>query len=225
MNPKVNQKLKAVSTATRALERAHKGAGRIAIRNARRSLWARVRAFQEECDVQYRLPDKEPPPSQLTLDGQAKRMTASGFDRAVGAPAWWIRNLGPHHSERESSRYFQKLSEIVSAACAQDGVPIPRVEAAHLGVANIVGSGVIGLKDLSFGGFVRAVAKWIMHNQGLLHFRDKRRPGSKSAYPPWSPKTRGEADRYTEDMIQRVNLKMAEVLRLTGYAEKEQAAA
>ncbi len=217
MNKKVNDKIRAVISATRALEKAHDGAGRIAIRNARRSLWARVRAFQEECDVQFKLPEKEISQAKLTWEGKAQRMTALGFDREVIEPEWWLRNLKTDPDLREApqtiiDRHFQELASIVAKSCAEYGVPVPMIEPDQVGALNLGGSGHLGIKDATFANFLRSLAKWILWQQGELKFRKKRRSGGRN---PRSKKA-SEKDLFTKNGTAEVNVRMVEILKLTG---------
>lgn len=216
INGIVNDKLKAVSRAVRDLDRASKTLGRIGIRNARRSLWARIRALQEECDVQYTLPKKkiEPP----SLEEKARRMTTAGFDREFAYPSWWLKSVAGQ-SEQAVDRYFKGLAQIVASVCAHEEIPVPRLEASQLGLLNLPGSGVLGLKELTFAGLFRQLAKWSLFHRQQLAYRSKRRPGQK--HPPTSVRTLKDAERYTDETNVDVNLKMIELLKLTSYLPQE----
>lgn len=225
MNPKVTEKIKAILSATRTLERASESAGRIAIRNARRSLWARVRAFQEECDVQFSLPVKSPPASHMTWEGKAQRMTVAGFDREIAYPTWWIQDLRSHAFEQDKPRvahFFERLGAMVSKSCAEYGVPPPMIEPEQVGALNLAGSGHLGIKGSTFSNFIRALSKWILWQQGELEFRKKKRTGSR--HRPRSQKAT-DKDQLTKNGIADVNAKMVEILRLNGFIETEKSEA
>jgi hypothetical protein len=210
VNGKVSQKLKAVIKAARWLDNAHQQAGRIAVRNARRSLWARIRALQEECEVQYALPDKEPPAAHLTWEGKAERMTALGFDREIIPPPVWLKTLKNQPGDAVDL-HLALISQMVVSSCAEYGVPVPHIEPDQVAALNLGGSGHLGIKDATFANVLRSLAKWIMWQQSELKFRRKRRSGGKN---PRSKKA-SDRDQFTKTGIAAVNIRMLEILKLT----------
>lgn len=236
MNGKVEDKLKAVTQAVRDLDKAHAQLGRIAIRNARRSLWARINAMKEECDAQYVLPPKEKPKSHFTLRGMAQRMTAVGFDSnfpwyAIEWPTDPVSEgaLAPQFRGAASiakadpkvlGDWILKLSHIAVNSCAHFGVPPCSLDATQISALNLEGSGRLGLRGITQPGFLRQLSKWILFQQGELKIRKKRRKltRGKRAGQLGKPKP----TETTKDGTFDVNLMMIEIAKLNGLLTEEQ---
>lgn len=240
MNGKVEDKLKAVTQAVRDLDKAHAQLGRIAIRNARRSLWARIKAMKEECDAQYVLPLKPKPDSYMSLDGMARRMTAIGFNSNFPwYPIEWPTDpkteggLSPEFRGAASisgsidthklSEWINKLAMVVSNSCAHYGVPPCSLDATQVAALNFEGSGKLGLRGITQPQFLRQLAKWILFQQGELKQRKKRvkiQRGKKAGR--LRPPKPGET---TDEGTYEVNLLMIEIAKLNGLLKAEEAAA
>jgi|CXWL01.1.fsa_nt_gi hypothetical protein len=79
----VEEKIRNVTKAANELQKVAGSKGRVAIRTARRSLWARIQALKEECDAQFVLPKRKSQLPPMSLKEKAQRYTVSGFDRAL----------------------------------------------------------------------------------------------------------------------------------------------
>lgn len=239
MNGKVEDKLKAVTQATRDLDKAHAQLGRIAIRNARRSLWARIQALKEECDAQYVLPPKPKPASHNTLTGMAKRMTAIGFNSHFPPYAiqWPIDStdsdrLSPEFrggaaitkvSHEVFAIWVYKLTTIVSNSCAHYGVPPCSLDATQMAALNFDGSGRLGLRGITQPQFLRQLAKWILFQQGELKLRRKAKSVKVrgSGIHNTTKRVRPKPGETTKDGTIEVNLLMIEIAKLNGLITQE----
>lgn len=79
----IEEKIRNVTKAAVELQKVAGSKGRVAIRTARRSLWARIQALKEECDAQFVLPKRKSDLPPMTLAEKARRYQTNTFLREI----------------------------------------------------------------------------------------------------------------------------------------------